>query len=386
MKPPTHIFLALAFVVQAQDAVFTWASTAWISDDFSSSVTVQYGNTSVHPVPTSTASIHRVTSYINEAVASKNVNRTTWSTVMATAPLESRWDIAYTTGTTPPPTVTVEGTATETVWTSPTVATVTFAPTSCINGGAAPKSTFTEYTGEYKPFPGQITTTKTAWPTAVTTYYYQTASYRVFTFTGSTATFTSTATGTTYLSTTTLGTQTIDVNAVGRYYTRTRYRHTVTRTNRDHQLAYTTKPIEMACEAETRATVTRAAQCAPTNLIRERDGRGIEVRVPTANWTFPIGFPKTLIGIPGLDASACCQLCLDNKGCAASEWRDSWSGGCSLFFFNSPELNDTCGTVPLEYFADVWSLPEHTSFIQVGCGSLTYLGVRNQFCPSCKVD
>ncbi|KAK4448049.1 hypothetical protein QBC34DRAFT_466197 [Podospora aff. communis PSN243] len=376
MKFPAVILSTLTLVVQAQDAstVLTWSSTAFISDEYSSSVTVRY------------AGVQRVVSYINEAVASRNINRTSWSTVIATEPLESRWDVIYMTGTTPPPTVTVEGTTTEIVWSSPTVATVTFEPTTCINGIAAPSITSTVYTGEYKPFPGQVTTTKTSWPTAVTTYFFQTASYRVFTFTGTTATFTSTATGTTFLSTTVVGTRTIDINAVGRYYTRTRSRHTVTRTNRDHQLAYTTKPVEVSCEAGKPATVTRAAKCAPTNLISERDGRGIEVRVPIANWTFPIGFPKTLIGIPNLDASACCQLCLDNKGCAVSEWRDSWSGGCNLFYFNSPGLNDTCGTMPLEYYGDTWSLPEQASFIQVGCGSLTYLGVRNQFCPDCKVE
>lgn len=381
----TSLAAAVFSAVHAQNSIITWSSTTRISEAFSSSITVRYGSTPIRPVPTSTAPIEMATSYINEPVASRNINQTTWLTVVATEPLESRWDVVYTAGTTPPPTVTVDGTTTETVRTNPTVATVTFSPTTCTNGLSPPKSTVTTYTGEYTPFPGQITITKSSWPTAVTTYYFLTGIYKVFTFTGSTTTFTSTFTGTTYLSTT-VGTRTFDINDDGKYYTRTRYRHTVTHTNRNHQLAYTTIPIPVACDPSTPTTVTLAAQCAPTNLIRERDGRGIEVRVSPNNWTFPIGFPNTLIGIPGLDAPACCQLCVDNKGCAVSQWEDRWRGGCSLLFFNSPGLNDTCGTVPLEYFGDVWSLPEQGSFVQTGCGSLTYLGVRDQYCPTCQVS
>lgn len=383
----TSVWTVLLITVSAQsNSIITWFSTTGASDTFSSSIEVRYGNTPITPVPTSTAPIALVTSYINEAVASRNINRTSWLTVIETLPVEQRWQIVYTAGTTPPPTITVEGTATERVWMSPTIATVTFSQTTCTNGADPPKSTSTVYTGEYTPFPGQIITTKTLWPTAVTIHYFQTLRSRVFTFTGTTTTFTSTATGTTFLSTSIVGTRTQDVNAGGRYYTRTRYSHTVTETSRDDQLAYATKPVQVSCDPGKPATVTRAARCAPTNIIKERDGHGMELRVLTDYWTFPVGFPGKLLGIPGMDASECCQLCVDNEGCAVSAWEDSWSRGCNLYFFKSPVLNDTCGSMPLEYFADVWALPEQANFVQVGCGSLKYLGRADSTCPFCKVD
>jgi hypothetical protein len=337
MKLVLSIAAAVTFsIVDAQNnTAVTWLSTSLISEAYSSSITVKYGNSPVTPVPTSTAPIVIVTSYISKPAARKNINWTTWSTVIVTESLEQRWDIVYTTGT--PPTVTVNGTSTDVVWTSPTVATVTFAPTTCINSAETPKSTVTKYSGEYKPFLGQVTTTKTSWPTAVTFYYFLTASYHVYTFIGSTVTTTSTATGTTYLSTTVVGTKTMDFAAGGRYYTRTRYSNTVTHTSSDHQLAYMTKPVGVVCDtAATAATVTYAARCAPTNLIDERDQRGVEIRLLPKDWSFPLGFPNTVIGVPGLDASACCQLCLDNEGCAISEWTIRWSGACRLYFYNSP--------------------------------------------------
>ena len=437
MKP--FAFLTAAVLVadaQSGDTgVITWLSTKLISEAFSSSITVRYGSSPVTPVPTSTAPIVIVSSYLSEPVASRNINHTSWATVIATEPLEQRWDVVYTTGTGPPPTVTVSGTATEVVWTSPTVATVTLTATTCVDlaGTPPPKRTITAYTGEYVPFPGQVTTTKTTFPTAVTTHLYLTVSYRVYTFTGSTATATSTATGTTFLSTTVVGTRTIDLAAVGKYYTRTRYRDTVTRTSSDFQLAYATTHVGVTCNTnnntDTTITITQEAKCAPTNLISERDGRGVGIRLLPLEWTFPVGFPDTLIGIPGVgdgDPAACCQLCVDNEGCAASEWvAESWRGGCRLFYYvggddgngngNGNGNGSTCGSGVngggggggggsgggggggkgggglgkeggLEYYADKWSLPGQGNYIQSGCGSLAYLGVMDPFCPPCSVE
>lgn len=372
-----QLVAAVFTVAHAQDDMVTWFSTRTERDyiHVSSLFTVEYGNSSIMPVPTLRLT-QTATLYLNEPVVSQNLNHTIWSTVFETAPLKSRWDVRYTKGLIPNPTVTVEGTETANVWTSATVATVTLSPTTCTNGVARPNSTATVYTGEYQPFPGQVTTTKTAWPTAVTTYFFLTESQHLFTFTGTAMTYISTVTATSYLSTTTVGTTTLDYGTEPHTYTR--YSHTVTQTRRNNQLAFTTKLFEASCNPGTPTTVTRAAQCAPTNMISERDGLGIRVSVSMDNWAFPrgLGYPDVLIGIPNLDAGACCQLCLDNKGCAASEWIGPWHAGCSLLFFSSPGLNNTCGTVPLGYFGDVWYLPQ-TSFIQVGCGSLTYLGVRN---------
>ncbi|KAK0712927.1 hypothetical protein B0T26DRAFT_715702 [Lasiosphaeria miniovina] len=366
----------------------TWFSTVFISEAYASSSTIQYGSTPVTPVPTSTAPIVIVTSYIDEPIANRNINQTTWETVLVTVPLTTQPAVLVTT-TLQPPTVTLNSTTTETVYTSAIAATVTFAQTTCSDGAtASPTSTTTVYTGGYAPVQGQVTTVRTRFPTALTTYASVTASYRVYTYVGSTVTFTSTVTGTAYLSTTTAGTQTVGVGVGGggRYNTRTKYLSTVIKTRGDYLLAYATRTVGAACGG-TVATAARAAQCAPTNLIAERDGRGVAVRLLPDDWTFPIGFPGVVIGIPGMDASACCQLCLDNKHCAASEWTVSWSGACRLYYYNSPgaDTNGSCGAVPIEYYGDIYALPGQGSYVQSGCGSLKYLGRKNPFCELCDV-
>jgi hypothetical protein len=165
-------------------------------------------------------------------------------------------------------------------------------------------------------------------------------------------------------------------------YTNTVYLNTVTATSSDWHLTYTTKDAPTVCSDI--ATVTRAAQCAPTNLISERDSHGVAIQLLPRDWVFPIEFPSTLIGIPGMDASACCQLCLDNPGCAASEWTISWQGACRLYYY--AHGNDTCGGDSLlEYYGDSYSFPRQASFVQVGCGHLRYSGVKNPSCPSCEV-
>jgi hypothetical protein len=375
---------------QRQNAT-TWVSTSFISEDFSSSITVRFGDTAVTPVPTSTAPLYSETSYIRDFhLVSKNINQTTWAAVTVTEPLAYRQSVITITRSVPP-TVTIPGTQTDTIYTSPTVATVTFAPTTCTNSLSPPKSISTVYTGTYTPFPGQVTTTSTRFPTAVTTYFFITASYRVNTYIGTTSTTTSTYTDTSYLSTTTTGTVTVDAANFGKGYTRTRYSNTITTTFSDWQLAYTTKPVSVDCKPDTPTMVTYAAKCAPTNLISERDGRGVEVRWYTNQWSAPIGFPDTLIGIPGLsDASACCQLCVDNKGCAASEWTVGWDKGCRLYFYNTLDRNGTCGGQGkerglVEYFGNSFALPRQASFVQTGCGEWKYLGGMNPFCPTCEV-
>jgi hypothetical protein len=93
-------------------------------------------------------------------------------------------------------TVSANGTGTVASWATPTVATVTFTPTVCANNGSLPKTTFTRYTGDYTPFPGQILTpTRTSFPIAVTSYVKVISHSRIFAYTGTTVLYTSTATG-----------------------------------------------------------------------------------------------------------------------------------------------------------------------------------------------
>ncbi|KAK3326125.1 hypothetical protein B0H66DRAFT_637441 [Apodospora peruviana] len=402
LAPTTALLFIFGIHARHLPRTTTWFSTSFISEGFHSSRTVKYGNTAVTPVPTSTAPIVEVSSYLSEPTMSRNINSTTWTTVTVTEPLITSVEIVYTTPLAPP-TVTQNVTTTE-IWTSPVVATITLpaVTATCTNGAAAAsgpskKVTVTKYTGTYQPIPGQVTTTKTIWPTAVTTYLSVTPSYRVFPYTGSTVTVTSTFTDTAYLSTT-ISTATYSAAGPWGYrYTVTRYRSTVTATQSDYQLAYVTPTVsaggacDSAAEPETAVTVTRAAQCAPTNLLSERDRYGVAIRILPLDWSFPIGFPNKVIGIPDVDASACCQLCVDNEGCAASEWTTGWDSACRLLYYNNPTCkstsNETCGReVPLEYYGDSWALPGQASFIQVGCGRLTYLGVRDPFCPACVVN
>ncbi|KAM7218904.1 hypothetical protein V8F06_005784 [Rhypophila decipiens] len=395
MLPPIlATALAVLSVTHAlnQPSPITWYSTTLISEDFSSSRTIKYGNTAVTPVPTSTAPIFLSTLYLSEPTVSRDINRTTWTTVTVIEPSGTSIAMVYTTPL-GPPTVTQDVTTTD-IWTSPVVATITLpAVTPNCNNAAVPSNvrTVTKYTGEYQPIPGQPTTTKTVWPTAVTTYFMATPSYRVYAYTGSSVTFTSTFTYTAFRLTITSTATYAAAGPWGLRYTVTKYRSTATATRSDYQLAYVTPTASCISEPEkkTVVTITRAAQCAPTDLISERDNHGVAIRM-LPDWSFPIGFPNTLIGIPDVDASACCQLCVDNQGCTASEWTTGWNSACRLYYYNNPagKSNETCGQeagVELEYYGDSYALPGQASFVQVGCGRLKYLGLRNPFCSDCVV-
>lgn len=391
------IVAALASTPSNAQNQTTWVVTSHITEKYTSRSTIKYGSTEVIPLQRSTT-LEIESSYISETPTSRDTTVTHWITEQTTLPVLTLMSPVYTTLSTPI-SVTSNGTSTITRQISPILATVTLLPTACAstilpanstsptNGTSATNSTLlikavTEYTGTYIPFPGQVTTTPTAWPTAVTTYITITDSYRLFTYVGNTVTVTSTVTGKNWLSTTTIS-ENRTVTVAPFRYTNTVYLNTVTVTNSDWQLIYTTKSAPTACP-ET-PTVTRAMQCAPTNLIAERDGHGTTVQLLPLDWRFPIGFPDTLIGIPGMDASACCQLCLDNPGCAASEWTVSWPSGCRLFYYGRG--NDTCGGgTTLEYYGDSYEFPRQAGFVQAGCGQLRYSGVKNPFCPTCEVS
>ncbi|KAH6615499.1 hypothetical protein B0J18DRAFT_437462, partial [Chaetomium sp. MPI-SDFR-AT-0129] len=399
----------------------TWYSTIYLNESLTTSQEIAYGSQAVTPVPTSTAPLVLSTSYLSAPVASRNINHTTYSTVSETLPLTTVTPSVYITRPSLP-TVTLNSTTTITTYLSTTIATVTLSSLVLPNG-SPPASTATVYTGTYHPAPGQVIpsgSTQTAWPTAVTVHDSITATYLIYTYTGSTSTTTSVWTDTVYRTTTTASTTTtIEIlpcigRPPARTCTQTAYTSTATHTIADAGLAYVN--ATRTVPNTNTPTVTYAARCAPTNLLSVRDGHGLAVELSPDDFTFPIGFPGIVIGIPPslvADPSACCQLCLDNEGCAASEWTLGWDTACRLFY-HVPEIGDDgaeggsggggqqgkkdqlCGkrgkgggggngVVPVKYYADVYALPGQGSFIQVGCGSLQYLGLMDPFCPSCEV-
>lgn len=392
-----HLLLslgALCITLCHAQSQTTWVVTNFITAKFETSTTVKYGNSAVTPVKRS-SSLKVLTSYTSEPPVSRDSTVTSWVTAQTTLPV-STLTLSHTTTVPHPSVVTNNGTWTSVSMVSPIAATVTLSPAVCANdpspsNGTFPAKTATVYTGTYAPFPGQVTTAPPTWPTAAITLTSMTVSYRVLTKVGTQVTVISTVTASNWLSTTTLSTNST-VSIFPFKFLSTSYLHTVTVTSSDWQLAYTTKPAA-ACSAETAApaaaappTVTRALQCAPSNLIAERDGHGTAINRLPRDWAVPIDYNNTLIGIPGMDASACCQLCLDNAGCAASEWTIEWHGACRLYYYGYG--NDTCGGAgdagTLEYFGDSGAFPRQESFLQAGCGRLRYRGVWNPSCPTCK--
>ncbi|KAB5511353.1 hypothetical protein GE09DRAFT_1067866 [Coniochaeta sp. 2T2.1] len=182
-----HPFTALAaasFAYAQSQTIATWLSTSHIREEYFSTSTIQYSNTPITPVPSKTEPIVLVTSIVTEPTASRNFNFTSFYTAQVTLPVTTQV-VTVRSPRPSPPTITLSGTATTTVWATPTIATVTFASTLCANGNSTlPSTTTTKYTGTYSPFPGQPSTLPTIFPTAVTTWFRVTAFYKVYPYTG----------------------------------------------------------------------------------------------------------------------------------------------------------------------------------------------------------
>ena len=102
------------------------------------------------------------------------------------------------------------------------------------------------------------------------------------------------------------------------------------------------------------STTTQHAKCAPTNLISSIGGKGIGQTQGDDSNTRGLA--------PGSDPSACCQLCVDTDGCAASE-DDQKAGNCFLWY-TSP----ICG-LGFKYSDNNQNLTAGAGFIvQTGCG------------------
>lgn len=105
------------------------------------------------------------------------------------------------------------------------------------------------------------------------------------------------------------------------------------------------------------STTTQHIKCAPTNLIGEVNGYGIgQTGGDSAN---------TRGLAPGSDASACCQLCVDDPECAASE-DDTDAGNCFLWYTKNP----SCG-LGFQYSDGGQKLEPGSGFlVQTGCGTI----------------
>ncbi|KAF2213805.1 hypothetical protein CERZMDRAFT_83249 [Cercospora zeae-maydis SCOH1-5] len=108
--------------------------------------------------------------------------------------------------------------------------------------------------------------------------------------------------------------------------------------------------------ASASSTTTQHLKCAPTNLISEIGGKGIGQTQGDDSNTRGLA--------PGSDPSACCQLCVDTDGCAASE--DDWKAGNCFLWYTEP----SCG-LGFKYSDNNQNLAPGAGFlVQTGCGSI----------------
>ncbi|KAK4161506.1 hypothetical protein QBC43DRAFT_337174 [Cladorrhinum sp. PSN259] len=282
--------LAGLSTAQAQtQTIATWFSTSTASlIGISTWRSVAYGPTPVTPIPTiwGRPAPPDETAIVREPTASRNINITSWSTVQVTPPGIKTVIVTTTLTTFGISTVSMEGTGISTSYTRITPATISFTPTVCANSdGILPQTTVTRYSGTYTPFPGQFVTTRPrSFPTAVTsTSLFNGLIPVIYTYTA----FTTTTTTFWYLG-----------SAVS--------------------------PTSTLCSPLATPTVNYAAQCAPTNLISQRDDRAVaiirEPKLDTHKWTTQgPNFNSDLMREAFRDASVCCQLCVDNApgGCVA---------------------------------------------------------------------
>jgi hypothetical protein len=336
-------FLASALSVAAlARAEWSSVSTSW---SFSSQCTTFSDSTGVSPVPTSYE--RTTTTSISSAPLATALTTVyvTANTTIATPVTTWQYTTLFFTTTLPVTTTSVEASA------QTTIATVT-SPTTVCNNGVTPTTTATVYTGTYSPIPGQNTTLPNSYPTLASCTEYETAFVSVWATVQGTGTTTSTVTKST------AGTDTITSSVT---YTRqtTIYQTTSRVTINAYEVAASTATVTTDCVAA--PTATYAAQCAPQNLIGTMDGAGLNIGTFNVNFTF-----GGWAGMAKGDASLCCQLCVENAGCAASVyWAQSDS--CLLGYVGGP---DDC-PVAFTYGADAYDLPGEGNIFQVGAGCAT---------------
>ncbi|KAK3317483.1 hypothetical protein B0T19DRAFT_435075 [Cercophora scortea] len=330
----------------------TASAQSWYSDSTSytdsMTCTTSSDSTGVTPLPTS-YDRHEETSYFSEPVATAD------ETVYVTANTTTAYPVTSWAYVTLHPTVTLDKT-TSTRWltTTPTIATLTSTTVVCTND-VTPTSTATVYTGTYTAIPGQNTTLPAAYPTSVACTVTFTALIHVWPTVQGTGTITSTYTPSTAGETTS--------TTITYTWPTTVYRSTILVTAGNNDIAAATATVSTACEAT--PTVTYEARCAPSNLIAEMDGQGLDILDFNPRFSFG-GWYNMSYGDPSL----CCQLCADNTGCVASVY---WaqSDACLLGYVGGDEKCPEAFT----YHAPSYWQPRLANIFQVGsgCGTIRYV-------------
>ncbi|KAI1271641.1 hypothetical protein F5Y07DRAFT_413418 [Xylaria sp. FL0933] len=302
------------------------------------------------PVPTSETTIHS-TSIVT------NSTRTVPPTVTVEGPVVTetvRTSTAYTftvpTSTIPTSTSYIE------IW--KTVATGTFADTVCANG--AKPTTVTKYTGTYTAISGQETTVPETYPvSALCSTGDIIFDILLPTVTsGNPVTTTVTPTRTVIAYTTTSTSTIID-------YTSTTYLTTATSSFTTYIAASETTTRTVSCGAT--VTKTLDARCAPTNLIGTINGEGIR----SERYADRVSVIYTREEPWASDYTACCQACIDNEGCGAS---DSGFGACGLYYSASEAGEPVCDAFILSFTSSPDAFPGQSLVYQTGCGLIEYDG------------
>ncbi|KAI1424887.1 hypothetical protein F5Y12DRAFT_785009 [Xylaria sp. FL1777] len=339
---------AVIYTGFASATTVTFVSSTTLS---SCSYKLDSGGVPPTPVPTSQTTLHSTKIVTNATL-------TVPPTVTIQAPVVTETVHTLTAYTFTVPTITIPtSTSYAEVW--KTVATGTFAATVCANG--ANPTTVTQYTGTYTPISGQETTIPASYPVSALcstgTIYYNILLPTVTSGAAVTTTVTPTRSLTSY---TTTSTSTII------YSTATAYLTTVSSTFTTYvaQSQTTTRTVECAEETVTR---TLDARCAPTNLIGTVDGEGIR----SGRYADRVSVIYTREDPWASDYTACCQACIDNEGCGAS---DSGFGACGLYYSATEAGEPVCDAFILSFTSSPNAYPGQSLVYQTGCDEIAYDG------------
>ncbi|TGJ81235.1 hypothetical protein E0Z10_g7509 [Xylaria hypoxylon] len=237
-----------------------------------------------------------------------------------------------------------------------TVATGVFAATVCSNG--AKPVTVTKYTGTYTPISGQTTAIPATYPT------------RAFCSTGVTRLFilfptvTSGAVTTTVTPTSTVTAPTTTSTSTIIFGTQYEYSTTVTVSVTTYTPYAVTTTSTVSC-AEKTVTKTLAAECAPSNVIGAINGEGLQ----SGRYADRTSVIYTRLDPWANDPSACCQACLDNKGCGASM---GGGGACGLYYTATVDAEPVCDAFIFSFTSTPMVLPGQGLIMQNGCGTVEY--------------
>ncbi|RWA03120.1 hypothetical protein EKO27_g11986, partial [Xylaria grammica] len=147
------------------------------------------------------------------------------------------------------------------------------------------------------------------------------------------------------------------------YLTRTSPSATVTTTINSYVERGLPESTRVACEPT--VTKTYDARCAPTNLISDHNNIGLVAGRYNAN----VSVVYTRDEPYGINASDCCQLCLDNDGCGASMWGPYET--CGLYYHGNESGEPQCDFI-FTYGSEVKYLGGQGIVVSNGCGTVQY--------------